>query len=190
VPQEAATLTRPQLANITYGTRLTGTQLDATASVLGTFTYSPPAGTVLKVDPQLLTANTALTTAASVTGRTISDAATLTEGYSPAGTITFSLYGPGGTGCGTLDATYYATPSSNGTYTSAPSSVTAPGTYTWQVSYSGDSDNYPAQEGCGLPSETVTVAKATPTLMSTPSGGSPTPHPTAYRLRPGMPWEW
>ena len=33
-------------AAITYGTALTGTQLDATASVPGTFTYTPAAGTV------------------------------------------------------------------------------------------------------------------------------------------------
>src|SRR5262249_24614270 len=34
-------------ANITYGTKLTGMQLNATASVAGTFSYSPAAGTVL-----------------------------------------------------------------------------------------------------------------------------------------------
>ena len=34
-------------ANIVYGTALSGTQLDATASVPGTFTYTPAAGTVL-----------------------------------------------------------------------------------------------------------------------------------------------
>ena len=34
-------------AEITYGTPLSSTQLDATASVPGTFTYSPPLGTVM-----------------------------------------------------------------------------------------------------------------------------------------------
>ena len=34
-------------ANITYGTALNSTQLNAKASVLGTFVYSPPSGTVL-----------------------------------------------------------------------------------------------------------------------------------------------
>ena len=34
-------------ADIVYGTALSGTQLDATASVQGTFTYTPVAGTVL-----------------------------------------------------------------------------------------------------------------------------------------------
>ena len=44
-------------AAITYGTPLSATQLDATASVAGTFSYSPPMGTVLTGGPQVLTAN-------------------------------------------------------------------------------------------------------------------------------------
>ncbi len=40
-------ITWPTPANITYGTALSGTQLDATASVAGTFVYTPAAGTVL-----------------------------------------------------------------------------------------------------------------------------------------------
>ncbi|HEU4523173.1 MAG TPA: hypothetical protein VFT12_14285, partial [Thermoanaerobaculia bacterium] len=38
-------------ANIVYGTPLSGTQLNATASVPGTFVYSPPAGTILSAGP-------------------------------------------------------------------------------------------------------------------------------------------
>ena len=41
------TITWANPADITYGTALSGTQLDATASVPGTFTYTPAAGTVL-----------------------------------------------------------------------------------------------------------------------------------------------
>jgi probable HAF family extracellular repeat protein len=44
-PQPPITWANP--ANIVYGTPLGATQLDATASVPGTFTYSPPAGTLL-----------------------------------------------------------------------------------------------------------------------------------------------
>ena len=36
-------------ADITYGTALSSTQLDASASVPGTFVYTPPSGTVLEV---------------------------------------------------------------------------------------------------------------------------------------------
>ena len=42
----APTITWPTPAPIMYGTALSATQLDATASVPGTFVYSPPAGTV------------------------------------------------------------------------------------------------------------------------------------------------
>ena len=40
------TVTWAKPAAITYGTPLSGTQLDATASVPGTFTYTPAAGTI------------------------------------------------------------------------------------------------------------------------------------------------
>jgi hypothetical protein len=43
------TITWATPANITYGTPLSAAQLNATASVPGTFTYTPPAGTVLGV---------------------------------------------------------------------------------------------------------------------------------------------
>ena len=44
VAREAPVLTWPKPGTITLGTELTGTELDATANVAGTFTYSPPAG--------------------------------------------------------------------------------------------------------------------------------------------------
>jgi hypothetical protein len=43
-------------AAISYGTALSGTQLNAKASVAGTFTYTPAAGAVLKAGTQTLTA--------------------------------------------------------------------------------------------------------------------------------------
>jgi len=46
----------PAPAAITYGTALSTTQLDATASVAGSFTYSPAAGAVLTAGQQTLTA--------------------------------------------------------------------------------------------------------------------------------------
>jgi hypothetical protein len=47
-------ITWPDPAAITYGTALSGTQLNATADVSGTFTYSPPAGTVPNADSGLV----------------------------------------------------------------------------------------------------------------------------------------
>src|SRR5580698_5742689 len=45
--QQAPLITWATPANIVYGTPLSGTQLDATSTVAGTFTYLPAAGTVL-----------------------------------------------------------------------------------------------------------------------------------------------
>ena len=47
VSQSTPSLTWAAPADIVYGTALSATQLDASASVAGSFTYSPPAGTVL-----------------------------------------------------------------------------------------------------------------------------------------------
>lgn len=49
VKKATPTITWSNPADIIYGTALSGTQLDATASVTGTFVYTPPAGTVLNV---------------------------------------------------------------------------------------------------------------------------------------------
>ena len=48
------TITWATPAPITYGSPLSGTQLNATASVPGTFVYSPPAGAVLSAGTQTL----------------------------------------------------------------------------------------------------------------------------------------
>jgi hypothetical protein len=53
--QTTPTITWPTPAPINNGTALSATQLDARASVPGTFVYSPPAGTVLAVGSQTLT---------------------------------------------------------------------------------------------------------------------------------------
>ena len=48
------TITWAAPAAIAYGKALSGTQLDATSPVAGTFTYTPTAGTVLKAGKQSL----------------------------------------------------------------------------------------------------------------------------------------
>ncbi len=48
IQQATPTIAWANPADITYGTALSATQLDATASVPGTFTYTPAAGTILK----------------------------------------------------------------------------------------------------------------------------------------------
>jgi len=72
VPQEAPVLTWPKPGTITLGTALTGIELDATASAAGTFTYNPPAGTVLSLGTHTLTATFTPTNTTNYTSGTIS----------------------------------------------------------------------------------------------------------------------
>jgi len=52
--QATSTITWSKPSDIIYGTKLTATQLDASASVPGTFVYTPPSGTVLSVGTHTL----------------------------------------------------------------------------------------------------------------------------------------
>jgi hypothetical protein len=111
-------------------------------------------------------ANPSLSTVASPGGAvgstSLSDTATLAGGDSPAGTITFTLTGPGGT----VVATETVTAAGDGTYTT-PSPVTATqvGTYTWSASYSGDSLNNGAHDNGQ--NETAVISKAGPSITTT-----------------------
>ena len=119
-------------------------------------------------------ASPTLTTQASApvsVGGNLSDTATLAAGASPTGTITFNLYGP-------TDATCTATPAftstkpvtGNADYTSDPFTATAPGTWRWVASYSGDANNDATSGACGDANESTDVAKASPTLVTQASG--------------------
>ena len=125
-------------------------------------------------------ATTTLTTQASGSvpvGGAISDSATLAGGNNPSGTITFKAYGPGDTTCATPLATSSAAVSGNGVYNAASLATSAPGSYQWVASYSGDTANKAATTSCGDVSETVTVTKATPTLRTQASASTPVNSP-------------
>jgi hypothetical protein len=70
VGQATPTITWTAPASITYGTVLGATQLDATASVPGTFAYTPAAGAVLGAGPQTLSVTFTPTDAADYTTAT------------------------------------------------------------------------------------------------------------------------
>jgi hypothetical protein len=139
----------PAPAAITYGTALSAAQLNATANVPGTFTYSPPTGTALDAGTQTLsatftptdttkytiaTATVQLTvnkatsviawpTPASITYGTTLSAAQLDATANVPGTISYS---PGagsvlGAGPHTLSATFTPTDTTN--YTTATATV-------------------------------------------------------------------
>ena len=102
----------------------------------------------------------ATTASASVAlGGSISDTATLSGGFSPTGTITFSVYGPNNQSCtGSAAFTSVVTVSSgDGNYRSASFTPTAAGTYQFVAAYSGDANNGAVSGICGAPNESVVV---------------------------------
>jgi predicted secreted protein len=93
------TITWTTPSPISYGTALGATQLDASASVAGTFTYSPAAGTVLPAGPQKL--STTFTPSDTTDYATTMDYVQLmvtvpVAGVSP-GSLTFNNQGVGTT---------------------------------------------------------------------------------------------
>ena len=99
---------------------------------------------------------------------TLKDSAVLSGGSSPTGSITFTLVYKGST----VD-TETVSVAGNGTYTTPtgftlPTSGTVTGTYQWNATYSGDSNNASVSEN-NDPSERVTVNPASPTVVTTAS---------------------
>src|SRR5206468_3766553 len=94
--------------------------------------------TVTKAAPTITT-----TASASVpAGGTISDSAVLAGGFSPTGTITFTVFGPNNPTCtGTPLGTSTVTVTGNGTYGSGPFTAAGAGTYNFVAVYSGDVNN-------------------------------------------------
>ena len=135
---------------------------------------------VAKIADQAVAAR-GLTTSAtpSVTiGNSVSDTATVTgapASPAPTGTVTFRLYGP-------EDATCASTPVFDSgprplaggpppTATSGPFTPTAPGTYRWVATYSGDANYLPATGACNDANETSIVTTASPTISTQASAG-------------------
>jgi hypothetical protein len=97
---------------------------------------------------------------------TLSDSALLSGGLNPTGSIVFTLTGPGGFTFTTTD-----TVSGNGIYTASttlPTTGAVAGTYTWSVTYGGDSNNNGASDSNPAAEQTV-VAPASPSLVTTAS---------------------
>src|SRR3989442_11675979 len=151
-----------------------------------------PAGPTACADPAEAVVVTKATPALATTptptsgtvGVTLNDAATLSGGSSPTGSITFTLYDPDQATCtGTPRFTQTVTVTGNGTYSTTGGFVTdKPGTWRWTASYSGDASNNPASTGCN--DEQVAIGKASPALTTTASGSvaaggqaSAAPHP-------------
>lgn len=123
---------------IAYGTALSATQLDATANIAGTFTYSPEAGSILTVGTHALTAtftpsdSTKYSTASSsVTLSVTQDALAITpsgQTLNPGQSVQFSAFRDGNTASG---INWFVNGLANGS--SSLGTITAEGLYTAPV---------------------------------------------------------
>ena len=172
VYQGYAAITWNTPAPITYGTPLSGTQLDAMASVPGTLTYTPVAGTVLGVGSHTLfvTFNPTDTTDYS-TGFAL--VTLVVTGPGPAAVITWN--NPAAITYGTLlsGTQLNATATENGVavggtfvYTPPTGTLLTAGTHTLQGTFTPtDTIDYSAASA----SVTLIVNKATPQIKWTPN---------------------
>jgi hypothetical protein len=147
-------------AAITYGTSLSGTQLDATASVAGTFAYTPAAGATLNGGQQTLsvtfspTDSTDYNTATATVTLTVNKAAPSIT-WAPPAAIT---YGTALSGT-QLDAT--ANVAGNFVYSPAAGATPGGGQQTLSVTFTPtDSTDY----AVATSTVTLTVNKATPAI--------------------------
>ena len=98
-------------------------------------------------------------------GSKLTDTAVLSGGNSPTGSITFKLTAPGGS----VVDTETVSVSGDGTYSTPTGYVpTAPGTYVWSATYSGDSNNKSATDNGQNESEAVNSARP---AINTTAGG-------------------
>src|ERR1019366_5193182 len=158
VNQATPTVTWSNPADIIYGTALSGTQLNATASVPGTFTYTPAAGTVLNVGSgQTLSVHFVPndTTDYSIP----SDKTVLINVTKAAATVTL----------GSLSQTYSGSPEA-ATATTTPSGLTVSFTYNGLSTAPTNAGSYTAVGTISDPTYqgsatgTLVISKATPTI--------------------------
>src|SRR5262249_12062890 len=108
--------------------------------------------------------------ASATVGSSIADKATVTGGFNPAGTVTFTLYN-NATASGTPLFTD-TEPLAGGAATSAGYTATAAGTDYWVATYNGDANNNSVTGGAAA--EPVTVTRATPSISTVQQPASAT----------------
>jgi uncharacterized repeat protein (TIGR01451 family) len=170
VNKSSLTITWPPPAAIPFGTALSSTQLDATASVAGSFAYTPGAGTVLGAGSQTLSVSFTPTDTTDYSSATASVALQVNKS---APTITWPppTAIPSGTALSStqLDAT--ASVAGSFAYTPAAGTVLGIGSHTLSVAFTpADTTDYSSAAA----SVTLQVNKAAPTITW------PTPNAITY----------
>lgn len=177
VNQEPTSVTWVTPAAITYGTALSGTQLDATASVAGSFVYSPAAGTVLTagLQPLSVTFTPSDSNYAPSTGSVtlqVNQAATTTTWATP-GPITY------GTALSATQLDASASVPGTFTYTPPAGTVLNAGTQPLSVLFTPtDSVDYASSSA----SVNLTVTKAAQTISVTTSAPAKAVYNTSFTV--------
>jgi hypothetical protein len=160
VSQIASAVSWSNPAAITYGTALSGTQLNATASVPGTFAYLPALGTVLTAGPQTLSVTFTPTDATDYSSATSSvliavNQATPTITWTAPGAITY------GTPLSAAQLSASASTAGTLSYSPVPGTVLSAGSHTLNVRFTPtDSTDYAATNGF----VSIQVNQATPVI--------------------------
>jgi hypothetical protein len=160
VNEGTPTITWAAPATILYGTALSGTQLDASSTVAGTFAYTPAAGTVLKAGSQTLSVTFTPTDTIDYKTATATVAVTVNEG-----TPTITWAAPAailfGTALGGIQLDASSTIPGTFVYSPAAGTVLAVGSQTLSVTFTPtDATDYTT----ATQTVTLTVNQSTPTL--------------------------
>jgi sugar lactone lactonase YvrE len=166
VNQATPKITWAKPAAIAYGTPLSSTQMDATASVPGSFVYSPPSGTILSAGTQSLSVTFTPTDSTDYT--TDTDTVTITVDKS-APTVTWATPAPivYGTALSSTQLDAIASVPGAFVYSPAAGAIPAGGSDTLKVTFTPtDSTDYTTATA----SVTLQVNPATPAInWSTPA---------------------
>jgi Flp pilus assembly CpaE family ATPase len=161
VVKASPSVTWPAPASIAYGTALSATQLNATASVPGKFVYNPGAGEILAAGTHTLSA--IFTPTDSSDYAAVQATMTLTVAKAKPTAITWPTPAAISHGTPLSSAQLNATASVPGTfvYTPAAGEVLAKGTHTLTVNFSPADANFPEVQA----TVQLTVAKAVPAII-------------------------
>ena len=158
------TVTWPSPASVVYGTAVSAAQLNATASVPGSFSYTPAAGATLSAGTHTLSVTFTPTDTTRWASTTQTTAITINKAIpvltATGGTFTYDgqPHAGGGTAIGVLGETLSPVQLLyDGTETAAPVDA---GAHTVHVAFAG-SDNYTAGQSTAAP---LTIDKATPSV--------------------------
>jgi N-acetylneuraminic acid mutarotase len=158
---QSPAITWPAPPPISYGTPLSATQLNATSTVAGTFSYTPAAGTVLPAGQQTLTTTftptdtTDFTTATSTVTLTVNQAAPSITWTTPASITYGALLGPTQLNAtSTTAGTFTYSPATGTVLTAGPQTLTATFTPTDATDYTTATSTV-----------TLTVTQATPSVV-------------------------